>query len=333
MALHDAIGQAVGGGCFAEDPDRDGPRAKGRSGLPLLCKQAGANLLAMSKVVITCALTGVAADRRQCPAIPYTPEEIAEEARRAYEAGAAIVHIHAREDDGKASHRVEVYREIMERTRAKCPVILNFSTGAVGIPADQRVAHIRDLKPEIGALNMGSMNYAKFSPSRREFVFDYVFSNPFKDILLFVETMKQGGVKPELECFDTGHIRNAEPLVELGLLDDPIQFSLILGVLGGAPPTAQTLAFMATLLPPRAHWEVIGISHNQWELVAAALSLGGNIRVGLEDNFYLSPGVMAKSNGDLVEKAVRMVQDIGREVATVDEARRALNLAPVPVGA
>lgn len=286
-----------------------------------------------NKVVITCALTGVAADRRQCPAIPYTPEEIAEEARRAYEAGASVVHIHAREDDGRPSHRVEVYREIMERTRSKCPVILNFSTGAVGIPAEQRVAHIRELAPEIGALNMGSMNYAKYSAARKEFVFDHVFANPFKDILLFLETMKAAGVKPELECFDTGHIRNAEPLIDMGLLQSPIQYSLILGVLGGAPPTARTLAFMADLLDPRDTWEVIGISHNQWELVAAALALGGNIRVGLEDNFYVSPGVMARSNGDLVEKAVRMVRDVGREVATVDEARQILGLGAAPVPA
>ncbi len=289
--------------------------------------------MSSGKVVITCALTGVAADRRQCPGIPYTPEEIAQEARRAYEAGASVVHIHAREDDGKPSHRVEVYREIMERTRAKCPVILNFSTGAVGIPAEQRVAHIRELRPEIGALNMGSMNYAKYSATRKEFVFDFVFANPFKDILLFLETMKKGGVKPELECFDTGHIRNSEPLIDMGLLESPIQFSLVLGVLGGAPPTARTLGFMADLVPAGSTWEVIGISHNQWELVAAALALGGNIRVGLEDNFYVSPGKMATSNGDLVEKAVRMAQDIGREVASVDEARQILSLPPAPVPA
>lgn len=285
------------------------------------------------RVVITCALTGVAADRRQCPAIPYTPEEIAQEARRAFEAGAAIAHIHARQDDGKPSHRVEVYREIMVRTRSLCPIILNFSTGAVGIPAEQRIAHIRDLHPEIGALNMGSMNYAKYSAARKEFVFDHVFANPFKDIRLFVETMRGAGVKPELECFDTGHIHNAEPLIDLGLLAKPIQFSLILGVLGGAAPTAQTLAFMASILPEAATWEVIGISHNQWELVATALSLGGNVRVGLEDNFYVSEGVMARSNGDLVEKAVRMSQDVGRTVASVDETRTFLGLAPVPASA
>lgn len=280
----------------------------------------------MDKVVITCALTGVAANRKQCPAIPYTADEMGEEALRAYEAGASVVHVHAREDDGRPSHRVERYREIAQAIGARCPILLNFSTGAVDIPADQRVAHIAELKPDIGALNMGSMNYAKYSEERREFVFDHVFANPFKDIRMFLETMVRAGVKPELECFDTGHVRNAEPLRHLGLLEDPIQYSLILGVLGGAPPTAEALAFMASLLPERATWEVIGIGQHQWKLLAAALSLGGNVRVGLEDNFYLSPGEMARSNGDLVAKAARMARDVGREPATVDEARAHLSL-------
>ncbi len=278
------------------------------------------------RVILTAALTGVAANRKQCPAIPYTPVEIAEEARRAYEAGAAVVHIHAREDDGSPSHRVEVYRAIMEETRRRCPVILNFSTGAVGIPATERVAHIAELRPEIGALNMGSMNYAKYSPEKKAFHFDHVFANPFADIAMFVGAMNEAGVKPELECFDAGHVHNAEPLVDMGLLRPPLQFSLILGVLGGIAPTTRSLVHMASLLPPDSTWEVIGISHHQWRLLAAALSMGGNIRVGLEDNFYVREGVMARSNAELVEKAVRMAEDVGRTVASVDEARVMLGL-------
>lgn len=278
------------------------------------------------RVIVTAALTGVAANRQQCPAIPYTPVEIAEEARRAYEAGAAIVHIHAREDDGSPSHRVEVYRAIMEETRRRCPVLLNFSTGAVGIPAHQRVAHIRELAPELGALNMGSMNYAKYSPEQKAFRFDHVFANPFRDIAMFLEAMNEAGVKPELECFDAGHLHNTVPLIDMGLLKPPLQFSLILGVLGGIAPTTQSLVHMASLVPPGSTWEVIGISHPQWRLLAAALSLGGNVRVGLEDNFYVRPGVMAKSNAELVAKAVRMAEDVGRTVATVQEARAMLGL-------
>lgn len=279
-----------------------------------------------SKTVITCALTGVAANRAQCPAIPYTPKEIAEEARRAFEAGAAVAHIHAREDDGAPSFRKERYAEILEECRARSPIIINFSTGAIGISMEERVAHIRDLKPEIGALNMGSMNYAKFSPRRKEFVFDVVFQNPFRDIIYLLEQMNAGGVKPELECFDLGHIGNTAPLIEMGLLKTPLQFSLIMGVLGGVPPTTRNLVAMVDNLPPGAAWEVIGISHVQWWILAAALGMGGNIRVGLEDNFYLPNGDMAKSNGELAAAAAKLARDLGREPATVDEAREMLAL-------
>jgi len=239
------------------------------------------------------------------------------------------VHIHAREDNGSPSFRVDRYREIMEAIRERSPVIINFSTGAVGVPMEERVAHIRDLKPDIGALNMGSMNYAKYSSRTKSFYFDFVFQNPFSDIISLLKAMKKGGVKPELECFDVGHIGNAAPLIDMGLLERPLQFSLILGVLGGIPPTAENLVHLSRQVPIGSTWEVIGISHPQWRLVATALALGGNIRVGLEDNLYVSPGVMAKSNAELVEKAVRMTEDVGRRPATVKEARDILSLPPM----
>jgi uncharacterized protein (DUF849 family) len=175
---------------------------------------------------------------------------------------------------------------------------------------------------------MGSMNYAKYSERRRAFVFDFVFMNPFHDILLVAAAMREGGVKPELECFDLGHLRNAEPLISIGALKPPLQYSFVLGVLGGAPPTAETLAHMSRQLSQADAWEVIGISKVQWHLLSAALVLGGNIRVGLEDNFYLDAAgtQMAKGNGPLVEKAARMARDVGREPMSPDEARLALNL-------
>jgi uncharacterized protein (DUF849 family) len=281
----------------------------------------------MDACVITCALSGVAADRSQCPAIPYTPEEYAAETRRARDAGSSVVHIHARYPDGSPSYRVEEYSAITDAILAEVPdIIINFSTGAVGIPIQDRVRHITALRPELGALNMGSMNYAKYSSSRKAFVFDAVFSNPFSDITYLLEQMNSVGVKPECECFDTGHIGNVFPLMDMGLITEPIQFSLILGVLGGAPLDARTLAHMATLLPDGSTWEVIGISRQQWELVAAASSLGGNVRVGLEDNFYLPSGEMASSNGDLVASAARLVELSGRAVAEPGEARRLLSL-------
>jgi uncharacterized protein (DUF849 family) len=276
--------------------------------------------------MITCALSGVVANRAQCPAIPYTPEEYASEARRAYDAGAAVVHIHARTPDGAPSYEVADYRNIYEAVTDACPIIINFSTGAVGIPVEKKIAPVREIRPAIGALNMGSMNYAKYHEGKKSFVFDFVFSNPFSEIVPLVTAMKENGVKPEMECFDSGHIGNCFPLIHMGLLDPPYQFSLIMGVLGGMPPTADNLAHQVRLLPPNSDWEVIGISKDQWRMVATAIALGGNVRVGLEDNFYVSGDAMAGSNGELVEKAARMVWDQGREVASVEECRERLGL-------
>jgi uncharacterized protein (DUF849 family) len=280
----------------------------------------------MDKVVVTAALTGGLANRDQCPGIPYTPEEIGEEARRAREAGAAVVHIHARERDGAPSVRVGMYREIMEAIRERTDILINFSTGAVGIPMEDRVAHIRDLRPEIGAVSMGSMNYAIYSPSKKTFYWDLVFANPFKDVSYLLRVINEAGVRPELECFDCGHIGNIEPLIDMGLLRPPLQFSLIMGVLGGIPATTRNLVHQVGSLPPGSIWEVIGVSLEQWRLVAAAVSLGGNVRVGFEDNFYLEEGQMARSNGYLVEKAARLCCDLGREVSTPVEARALLRL-------
>jgi uncharacterized protein (DUF849 family) len=279
------------------------------------------------KVIVTCALTGVLANRDQCPWVPYTPAEIAEEARRAYEAGAAVVHIHARTDAGGPTYEPAVYAAIRAETEKRCPVILNFSTGGAG-PMEGRVAHIAQVKPAIGALNMGSMNYAKYSPRRKEFVFDFVFENTFRDISYLLKVMKEAKVKPELECFDVGHTNSVGPLIDKGLLRPPLQFSFIMGVLGGIRATAENLATQAREAPAGSTWEVIGISHEQWRMAGAALALGGNVRVGLEDNFYLDTEgkEMAKSNGDLVAKAVRMARDMGRQPATVEEARQMLAL-------
>jgi 3-keto-5-aminohexanoate cleavage enzyme len=281
----------------------------------------------MSKVIITCALTGLAANRDQCPAIPYTPVEIADEAHRAYQAGASVVHIHAREDDGTPTQRIEVYQAIRDEIKKRCDVIINFSTGTVGIPKEQRIKHITNLKPDIGALNMGSMNYAKYSSKRKAFIFDFVFENPFSTIEFFLRNMVEAGVKPELECFDTGHVNNAIPFFDMGLLKSPVQYSFIMGVLGGIAATKENLAHMARQIDKSSTWEVIGIGHEQWKMVQAALELGGNIRVGLEDNFYRRSGEMAKSNGELVEDAVKMVMEMGKVAAKIAEAKKMLSLS------
>lgn len=279
------------------------------------------------KVVLSAALTGVAANRAQCPAIPYTPVEIAEEARRAVEAGAAIVHIHAREDDGSPSWRPEVFRAIHEEVRARCPeVIINYSTGAIGIPNAERVAHVRALRPDMAAFNMGSMNYAIFSSKAKRFYFNTVFENSFDTMQYVVAAMNEAGTTPEMECFDTGHIRNAEPLRAMGLIPDNAVYSLVMGVLGGIPASTENLMHQIRQVPTGAHWQVIGISRKQWQLAAVAVTMKGHFRVGLEDNFYLPNGEMATSNGACVEAGVTLARMLGAEIATIAEAREKLRI-------
>jgi len=281
--------------------------------------------------IITCSISGVAANRDQCPAIPYTPEEYGAEARRIVDEGGAMIHIHARTPDGMPSFEIEDFRAITEAIRAEVDdVIINYSTGAIGIPIEKRIAYLRELRPDVAALNMSSMNYAKYSRSRKDFVFKTVFENSFDTIIEFLGAMNEIGIRPEHECFDTGHIANLDPLIDMGILESPLQVSLVMGVTGGVRPTARNLAFMADQVPGgpegRNNWGVIGISRDQWRLVAAALALGGNVRVGLEDNFYLPNGDMARSNGDLIAKARQMTEDVGRRPATVAEARELLGV-------
>lgn len=280
------------------------------------------------KTIITAALTGVLATRDQCPAIPYTADEIAQEARRSIDAGASIVHIHARQDNGKPAFDVDSYRRIDQAVKALCPeAVINYSTGAVGIDRDTRIGHIRALKPHMAALNMGSMNYAIYSSKKKAFYHDHIFENSFTDIRFYLEAMNQAGTIPEMECFDLGHIQNAEPLRDLGLVPDHACYSLVMGVLGGIPANPKNLVHMVDSLPRGARWQIIGIGQVQWPLIAVGITLGGGIRVGLEDNFYLKPGEMAGSNGDLVAKAARLVEDLGGQVATPAETREMLGLA------
>jgi 3-keto-5-aminohexanoate cleavage enzyme len=289
-------------------------------------------------VVITCAISGVIANRDQCPAIPYTPEEYGAEARRAVEEGASMIHIHARKPDGTPSYEIEDFSAITEAIRAAVDdVIVNYSTGTIGVPVSKRVEYLRACRPEVAALNMGSMNYAKYSKTRRDFVFKMVFANPFEEIVELLRAMNELGIKPEHECFDIGHVGSLAPLVDMGLLKAPLHVDCIMGVVGGIPPTARNLAAMVDNIPgvnapldgsgARSHWGVIGISREQWKLMAAALTLGGSIRAGVEDNLYLPDGTMARSNGDLIAQARRMAEDVGRRPATVQEARELLGVS------
>jgi 3-keto-5-aminohexanoate cleavage enzyme len=303
-------------------------------------------------VVITCSISGAIANRDQCPAIPYTPEEYASEARRIVDEGGVHIHIHARRPDGTPSYEVDDFAAIRDAIRSEVgdAAIINFSTGTVGVSVEKRIAYLEACRPEVAALNMGSLNYAKYSRSRKTFVFKFVFVNPFDEIIELLEVMRRLQIKPEHECFDLGHVGSLAPLVDMGLLDAPLHADFVMGVVGGVPASARNLATMAENLreipfnepsvgatsspgPAHHHWGVIGIGRDQWMLIAAALTLGGSIRVGLEDNFYLPDGEMARSNGDLIAKARQMTQDVGRRPATVEEARALLGIAPRPAEA
>jgi uncharacterized protein (DUF849 family) len=279
-------------------------------------------------VVITCSISGAIANRAQCPAIPYTPAEYAAEARRIVDEGGVHIHIHARKPDGTPSYEVEDFQAISDAIRAEVgdAAIINFSTGTIGVSVEKRIEYLRACRPEVAALNMGSMNYAKYSKSRKQFVFAMVFQNPFEEIVALLEAMNELGIKPEHECFDIGHVGSLAPLIDMGVLKTPLHVDCVMGVVGGIPPTARNLAAGGGGGVSN-HWGVIGISRDQWMLVSAALTLGGSIRVGLEDNLYLPSGEMARSNGELIAKARQMTEDIGRRPATVAEARAMLNVS------
>jgi 3-keto-5-aminohexanoate cleavage enzyme len=284
--------------------------------------------------IITCSISGSIANREQCPAIPYAPAEYAAEARRIVDEGGVQIHIHARSPDGTPSYEVEDFRAIRDAIRAEVAdrAIINFSTGTIGVPIAKRIAYLEACRPAVAALNMGSMNYAKYSRTRKDFVFKFVFANPFEEIVELLEALRRLHIKPEHECFDLGHVGSLHPLLDMGLLEAPLHADFVMGVLGGVPATARNLAAMADNMPKDApdgrphHWGVIGIGRDQWMMVAAALTFGGSIRVGLEDNFYLPNGEMARSNGELIAKARQMTEDAGRRPATVEEARQLLGI-------
>jgi 3-keto-5-aminohexanoate cleavage enzyme len=282
-------------------------------------------------VIISCSISGVIANRDQCPAIPYTPEEYAAEARRAVDEGASQIHIHARKPDGTPSYEIEDFKAITEAILAEVgDVIVNYSTGAIGISIEKRIEYLRACRPDVAALNMSSMNYAKYSKRRKDFVFNTVFENSFDTIIEFLTAMNELGIKPEHECFDSGHVANLDPLLDMGILSEPLQISLVMGVTGGIRPTPRNVTLMSDQIPGgpegRNQWQVIGISRDQWKLLASSLVLGGNVRAGVEDNLYLPNGEMCKSNGELIAKARQMAEDIGRRPASVAEARELLGV-------
>lgn len=271
----------------------------------------------MSKLIITAALVGAEVTRKDHPRLPVTPGEIAQAAYEAWQAGASVIHLHVRRPDGTPTQDVSIFKRTMALIREKCNVIIQVSTGgAVGMTADERLAPVA-LGPEMASLTAGSVNFG-----------DGVFLNPPKDIELFARQMQVHGVKPEVELFDTGMVVNALQLAKKGLLQSPLHFGLVLGVPGGIPGTIKDLLHLVDGLPPGSTWSVAGIGKAQLPLGVMAIMLGGHVRVGFEDNIYYTKGVLAESNAQLVERMARISRELGREVATPDEARSILGLSP-----
>lgn len=270
----------------------------------------------MDPLIITAALTGAELTREQQPALPITPEEIGIAAAECAQAGASIVHVHARKPDGTPTQDSEVYRRIIDEVARRCDVIVQVSTGgAVGMTAQERIAPVA-LRPEMATLTMGTVNFG-----------DDVFLNHPADIEAFARAMQAHGVKPELEIFDSGMLSTAKRWLAKGLLPSPAHFDFVLGVPGGMAGTAQTLIYMLSELPPGATWTAAGIAAAQLPMAALAITLGGHVRVGLEDNIYYRKGELATSNAQLVARIARIAKEMDRPVATLQEARRLLRIA------
>ena len=273
----------------------------------------------MDKLIITAAICGAEVTKEQNPAVPYTVEEIVREAKSAVEAGAAIVHLHVREDDGTPTQSRARFQECTEAILKECPnVILIPSTGgAVGMTPDERLQSTDTTPvPEMATLDCGTCNFG-----------DEIFDNTMPTMRAFGKRMMERGIKPEYECFEMGHLDTILTMARKGEVPGaPMQFNFVLGVPGCTPATVDNLCWLVKNIPAGSTWTATGIGRHAFTLAAPAIVMGGNVRVGFEDNLYLERGVLAKSNGELVDKVVRMAKLLGRQIATSDEAREILNL-------
>ena len=271
----------------------------------------------MEKLIITACICGAEVTKKHNPAVPYTVEETAEEAYRAHEAGASIIHLHVREDDGTPTQSAARFKACMDAIRARCPdIIIQLSTGgAVGMTNEERLQPIT-LNPEMATLDCGTCNFGG----------DEIFVNTENTIIEFAEKMNERGIMPELEVFDKGMVDMALRLHRKGHIKGPMHFDFVMGVNGGIGAEPRDLVFMQGSIPHNATFTAAGIGRFQFPMVTLSMLLGGHARVGVEDNIYLSRGVLAKSNGELVEKCVRIARELGREIASPAEARAILGL-------
>lgn len=271
----------------------------------------------MEKLIITAAICGAEVTKEHNPAVPYTVEEMVREAKSAYDAGAAIIHVHVRHDDGTPTQDRERFRVVMEAIAEACPGVIQIPStgGAVGMTAEERLQPT-ELFPEMATLDCGTCNFG-----------DDIFTNDMPTMRAFGARMLENHIKPEYECFEMGHLDTILTMAKQGLVPaEPMQFNFVLGVAGCTPATVPNLCWMVNGIPEGSTWTVTGVGRGAFPMAAAAIAMGGNVRVGFEDNIYLGRGQKARSNGELVEKVVRLSRELGREIATPDEARALLSL-------
>ena len=271
----------------------------------------------MEKLIITCAISGAEVTKEHNPYVPYTPEEMALEAYKAYQAGASIIHVHVRNDDGTPTQDQKRFEATIKAIREKCPdVIVQPSTGgAVGMTRDERLQPT-NLKIEMATLDCGTLNFGG----------DDIFVNTENDIKYFAKVMKERNIYPELECFEKGHIDQVLRLHKKGFIHEPMHFSFVLGVNGGMTGEERDFHFLRESIPSQATYSVVGIGKYEFPLAELSIKHGGHVRVGLEDNIYLEKGVLAKGNEDLVKKVVSIAKKYNRPIASPAEARKILQM-------
>ena len=298
----------------------------------------------MDKVIVTAAITGSIHVPSMSPYLPITPQQIADEAVRVYEAGGAVAHIHVRNPEtGQPSSDMELFREVVTKVKSKCNMVLCLSTGGgVGMTTAERVKAVTTFKPELASFNFGSINFGLFpiAEAVREFKFpwekaylestwDYIFPNTFKTLREFSQAFSENATKPELEIYDAGMINNVAFMIQRGYLKKPVYLQFVLGILGSIPASPNNLLFLLNSARETVGdfvWSVCAAGRHQLPMCTMSLVMGGNARVGMEDSLYAGKGVLAKSNADQVEKIVRIARELGLEPATPDEARQILGL-------
>jgi 3-keto-5-aminohexanoate cleavage enzyme len=269
----------------------------------------------MEKLIITAAIVGAEVTREQQPALPLTPEEIANDVYDCWRAGASIVHLHVRDKNGNPTQDANIFKETVKLIRERTNIIVQVSTGgSVDMTPEERIQSLES-NPDMATLSTGTCNFG-----------DEIFYNPYSVMVDFAKRMEEKNIRPEIEVFDAGMVNNALRLVKEGYIKGHLHFDFVLGVPGAMPATLKNLLYLSELLPEEATWSVAGIGRHELPMATAAILMGGNVRVGFEDNIYYKKGRLAKSNAELVERIARISRELGRDIATPDEARRILEI-------